>query len=364
MSSQGHFRSCFDGIGTPNSSVVTWSRMTHPAVGQIVICSCHLAWADPRIVLPSGSAGYQAPRGLIIPHGSWDLRRFLTRHWDYCYKISMLYPRTYNVTFSLIIPYFHPDLCPEGSAVNGARAFLQHFQRHIIFPILVHARRGWVLRRWSHAKLGAHLGHPRGGAKQALGYGGAHMRANWPDRHKWSHGFGKSRGRRVPPIKVLLLLPSLFTLCSRFLTGTAIHPLWSQEPGTIVFSFSRPLPGSVSLTSDPPASWALPCRDKMPAVSYCPRAALPSSPGVWQPGRGGWSAVVGHSAPHSGRILFIVPRYPCLFNLGTCPCAQMSSCPPPLLSASRLSFRTHLALSPSPVSHLHFCWLPEGRACL
>lgn len=124
--------------GTPNSSVITWLRMTHPAAGQIVICSCHLAWPDPRIVLPSGSAGYKAQRGLIIPHVSWDLRHFLPRRWDYCYKISMSYPRTYNVTFSLIIPYFHLDLCPEGSDVNGTRAFLQNFQRHIISPILVH----------------------------------------------------------------------------------------------------------------------------------------------------------------------------------------------------------------------------------
>lgn len=120
--------------GTQNSSVITWLRMTRPAAGQIVICSCHLAWADPRIVLPSGSAGHKVQKGLIIPCVSWDLRHFLPRRWDYCYKISVSYPRTYNVTLSLIIPYVHLDLCPEGSDVNGTRALLQNFQRHIISP--------------------------------------------------------------------------------------------------------------------------------------------------------------------------------------------------------------------------------------
>lgn len=123
--------------GTQNSSVIAWLRKTRPAAGHIVICSCYLAWADPRIVLPSGSAGHKAQRGSIIPHVSWDLRHFLPRRWDYCYEISASYPRTCNVTLSLIIPYFHLDLCPEGSDVNGTRAFLQKFRRHIISPILV-----------------------------------------------------------------------------------------------------------------------------------------------------------------------------------------------------------------------------------
>lgn len=102
--------------------------MTHPAAGQTVICSCHLAWTEPRVVLPSGSAGCEAQGRLIIPHVPWDLRRFLSRHWDHCYKISVSHPRTYKVIFSLIIPRFHLDLCPEGSDVNGTRAFLQNFR--------------------------------------------------------------------------------------------------------------------------------------------------------------------------------------------------------------------------------------------
>lgn len=64
----------FDGQAQQNSSLltvhvrfpITWLRMTHPSAGQIVICSCHLAWADPRIVLPSGSAGSKGPRGWIV----------------------------------------------------------------------------------------------------------------------------------------------------------------------------------------------------------------------------------------------------------------------------------------------------------
>lgn len=76
--------------GTQNSSVITWLRMTRPAAGQIVICSCHLAWADSRIVLPSGSAGHKAQKGLIIACVSWDLRHFLPRCWEYCYKIRRL----------------------------------------------------------------------------------------------------------------------------------------------------------------------------------------------------------------------------------------------------------------------------------